>query len=625
MREMRQTETEGQAQRVVRTLSARGSNEPQCDRLLPACTGCREANAECESRQLLISRTADEASGISHAAMSNYVESLKRKAQELHSNGRSQRACLRAAAPVPAPPGSTSRTHDVSAESSTESPVTNPTPATQQSVQATMGDIDFLSRNAMAEPRNETHGFPPQLGMGSMVRAALEIPGGNLSQSVGLNVRQCALPAVGAASRITKEVAELCLRNLLQGSQSIYLPLDEPTLEQCVATTFSGEVQCQSGGSNSAEFHLRNFRACMAVALGMLLSGDYDSRVFANDLHSLAMEHLPAVLQSIDGLKVVECLLLLIHFSILSPRGGSTWHLVGLAMKKCIALKLHKEPQPEINLSEAEVLKRKRIFWSLYVVDRAVSGVMDRPFSIEDEDISIKAAESAGGYKQHHVLMHARLMSSIRTLAPQSASFHHHNLRHWRDEALHDKGPSSLDADPTAQLTCRGFVQISKVAGTAPPPRRTRVRSDQGFEEDVANSCRQYIDQEFNSFQQGCFTGSFLDGYDLFAAGGVLVCQPNSSLGGDTSYIGKCTALLTLIGERFTCFRTMCRLLWDLSGVALHGGNKLTIEELPEDLPDGLYHLVDRFLQRMKQSTQELISEIPRREISDSQFARSAG
>ncbi|OJJ99597.1 hypothetical protein ASPACDRAFT_1869499 [Aspergillus aculeatus ATCC 16872] len=546
----------------------------KCDRLLPVCTSCREANAQCESRQLSISCTAEEASGISHAAMS-------KKAQVLHSNGRSQRACLRAAAPVPAPPGSTSRTHDVSPESSTDSPVTNPTPATQQSVQATMGDIDFLSRNAMAEPRNETHGFPPQLGVASMVRAALEIPGGNPSHFVGLGAGQCALPAVGAASRITKEVAESCLRNLLQGSQRIYLPLDEPTLKQCVVTTFSGEVQCQIGGSSSAEFHLRIFRACMAVALGMLLSGDHDSRVFANDLHSLATEHLPAVLQSTDGLKVVECLLLLIHFSILHPRGGSTWHLIGLAMKKCIALKLHKEPQPEMNLTEAEVLERKRIFWSLYVVDRAISCVMDRPFSIEDEDITLKnplvpkATESPGGDTQHHVLMHARLMSSICTLTSQSASFHHHNLRHWRDVALHNQGPSSQDADPTAQLTCRGFVQISKVAGTAPAPRRTIVRSDQGFEEDVANSCRQYIDQEFNSSQQGCFTGSFLDGYDLFAAGVLLVCQPNSPLGGETSFIGKCTALLTLIGERFTCFRTMCRLLWDLSGVALHGGKTL--------------------------------------------------
>ncbi|KAL4888035.1 hypothetical protein BDV59DRAFT_149896 [Aspergillus ambiguus] len=580
----------------------------KCDRLLPACTGCVEANAECESRQLSISRTAEEAGGISHAAMPNYVETLKRKAQELHSNVRSQRARLQSAPSAPLLPEPTPHVHATSPGICEQSPATVVSTGTQQSVQATMGDIDFLSRSAMAEPREETHGFPPQLGMESMVRAVLQIPGENAPHSSGLVASRPRLPVVGMASKISREVAEPYLQLLFQHRESIYLTLSEATLKQDANIAFGRGMEDLAVHEISSVYHVRCFRARMAVALGMLISGDLDCNVFADDLHKQAMEHLPAVLQSNDVLNVVSCLLFLIYFSILSAGGGGpTWHLVGLAMKKCIAFKLHKKPQPELRLPHPQVERRKQVFWSLYVVDRAISCVLDRPFSIEDVDITVeipRETETPGDDIRHQVLIHSRLMSSMRTLASQPASFHHYNLRHWRESALRfnslttpDTGCSTL----VAQLTCRGYAQIWKVASTAQPSYNI-IKSDRWFEGDVADGCREFIDQEFNRSQQGCFTGSFLHGYDLFAAAVLLVCQPTAPHAQDLSFISKCTVLLTLIGKRFACFRTMCRLLWDLSRVVSHGGaNGPTIKHLPEEIPDGLYNLTKQFLQRKRQ------------------------
>ncbi|KAJ5579294.1 hypothetical protein N7450_008161 [Penicillium hetheringtonii] len=54
---------------------------------------------------------------------------------------------------------------------------------TEHTVEAAMGEIGFLSRSAMAEPRNERDEDPQELATGRMLRAALAITGANPIES----------------------------------------------------------------------------------------------------------------------------------------------------------------------------------------------------------------------------------------------------------------------------------------------------------------------------------------------------------------------------------------------------------------------------------------------------------
>jgi hypothetical protein len=74
------------------------------------------------------------------------------------------------------------------------------------SVQTAMGEIGFLSRSAMAEPRDDTSGFPRQLAMSQMLQAILSLSGASPSQnhSVDAYASQWSLlgvPADGAGTQ----------------------------------------------------------------------------------------------------------------------------------------------------------------------------------------------------------------------------------------------------------------------------------------------------------------------------------------------------------------------------------------------------------------------------------------
>lgn len=71
-----------------------------------------------------------------------------------------------------------------------------------------------------------------------------------------------------------------------------------------------------------------------------------------------------------------------------------TWFLVGVATRMAIGMGLHTSSTYEnipVDVSEY----RKRIFWSLYMMDRVVSMALGRPFAMRDEDIDVEVSFSS--------------------------------------------------------------------------------------------------------------------------------------------------------------------------------------------------------------------------------------
>ncbi|KAI3012618.1 transcriptional regulator family: Fungal Specific TF [Aspergillus niger] len=497
---------------------------------------------EAEVRQVAAWGTAEDASGLSNAALPDYIETLKRKVEALHDQSRRQRRRLTADTSderTSHSPNSPTEAAQNSPQTSHDTPLTEQTSLTERSVQAAMGEIEFLSRNAMAEPRGEASGFPQELAIGSMIQASLTISGRDPTQSLcSLSQKSKYSTILGQVPTLTRDVVAM---DRFFGQTKALCPfIDEEEMLGYCDSFFNSSQESQATPYTS----FRDFNVYMAAAIGILLSPDSGIEFFASSLHSAAMQKFPSIIRSNDDMGLLHSLLLLIIYSMFSSVGGSTWHLVGLAMKKAISYGFHKEPLSDLGIPEEKLTRRRGIFWNLYILDRTISCAMDRPFSIEDEDITLQVPSYDGDISS----------------------------------------PDTLDFP--AAMVC--LAQISGLEQAA-----TRVLgTTHTIRQDVINTCNDYINTEYLAVEDDCFTGSFVDAFDIFSVGVVLICLGRTELPSEmsnaTSVLNKCTALLTLLGERFPALKAFCRVLWCLQESA-----DMIIDELPEIVPHALQVMIE--------------------------------
>lgn len=232
-----------------------------------------------------------------------------------------------------------------------------------------MGEIEFLSRNAMAEPRGEASRFPQELAIGNMIKATLAISGKDPTQSsFTLSQKSKYRNMLGQTPTLTREVVADCMGRFFGHTKALCPCINEDEMLEYRDSFFDG-----SHVSHTISYTaFRDFNVYMATAIGMLLSPESGIELFASSLHSTAMQSFPTILGSNDDLNMLHSMQLMIIYSMFSSMGGSTWHLVGLAMKKAISYRFHKEPLSDIGIPEQKLNRRRNIFWNLYILDRYV-------------------------------------------------------------------------------------------------------------------------------------------------------------------------------------------------------------------------------------------------------------
>ncbi|KAL4864292.1 hypothetical protein BDV12DRAFT_189027 [Aspergillus spectabilis] len=541
----------------------------KCDRLLPTCSACTEASASCIPRQFRVEHSAED-SGLSHAALPGYVDSLKQTLQALERLTLRKR---RRAAPED--PG-----QDATLSAPPESHH-----GLDSSVQAAMGEIGFLSRSAMAEPRDDSGGFPRQLSTSQMLQAILSLSGASPSNSRSTDEESSQwnmLALKDPLQALSKQAVSPFVRQFLSHVGLFYLHFDGKELEEQYEAFFSSERPASGDELDSARCNC-DLSVHLAIAIGMLLSPQSNRvEVVAQGLHSAAIKLLPRILQAGNCVSLIHALLLLIVYSILSPTGGSCWHLLGLAMKKCVAFRLHRVPELESALSGEESIKKMYLFWSLYIMDRTLCTVMDRPFGIQDEDISIPGPEEPAPKDpvelafEYHLVMYAKLTSSIRDDENRCPLFHYRNICFWRD--IPRELRTYLDSNEVARnhlerLACRALILILPLQIAASYKNPIPDSHTLEIEHDVRTSCEQIIDQLYSALDQPSSLNAFVDGYDIFAAGMAIVCSSNLSTSDriqtDANIINKCIALLTALGERFSGVRVFRKVLLAVSDMGL--------------------------------------------------------
>ncbi|KAG2187853.1 hypothetical protein INT44_000603, partial [Umbelopsis vinacea] len=96
-------------------------------------------------------------------------------------------------------------------------------------------------------------------------------------------------------------------------------------------------------------------------------------------------------LQSVSGpsLPMVQAIILLInHHARMDSKGSDCYLLIGIAIRMAQDLGLHQSCD-DWNMPEMEKQTRKRIWWSLYVMDRFNSALFGKPLTIVEEDCDV--------------------------------------------------------------------------------------------------------------------------------------------------------------------------------------------------------------------------------------------
>ncbi|PYH97168.1 hypothetical protein BO71DRAFT_481454 [Aspergillus ellipticus CBS 707.79] len=132
------------------------------------------------------------------------------------------------------------------------------------------------------------------------------------------------------------------------------------------------------------------FRIWMVLAIGstthcsVSLVEESESVLYYNK----AMVYFEAAL-GLGDMAALEVLMLQVSYSFFNQIGPNTFFLVGVAARMAIGMGLHSSSS-YLSLPPDVVEYRKRIFFSLYMMDRVVSMALGRPFAMHDDDIDVE-------------------------------------------------------------------------------------------------------------------------------------------------------------------------------------------------------------------------------------------
>jgi hypothetical protein len=133
------------------------------------------------------------------------------------------------------------------------------------------------------------------------------------------------------------------------------------------------------------------FKLNMVYAIGVTLlqlTASY-SKTSPESHFMAALQHVSAARQS-HTLRNIEAMTLLVIYKLRSPFNSGIWYMIGLAMRTCIDMGLHREASYKIGDPFQNEMKR-RLFWSVYLLERVIALSLRRPFSIAESDIDTQA------------------------------------------------------------------------------------------------------------------------------------------------------------------------------------------------------------------------------------------
>lgn len=132
------------------------------------------------------------------------------------------------------------------------------------------------------------------------------------------------------------------------------------------------------------------FKLFMVYAIGaamLQLTEQYESTT-ASAYYATAMQYDSALRESLS-IAGIEGRVLMVIYELRSSSSSSLWYNIGMAMRICIDLGMHRESHYR-TMKPLEAQLRRRLFWSVYVIERHVAWSLGRPFSIAEDEIDVQ-------------------------------------------------------------------------------------------------------------------------------------------------------------------------------------------------------------------------------------------
>jgi hypothetical protein len=141
--------------------------------------------------------------------------------------------------------------------------------------------------------------------------------------------------------------------------------------------------------NSSPQDQYATFKIYMIYAVGatmLKLTEQYDYTAPEN-FFMTALQYISAARES-HSVHNIEAMTLLVLYNLRSPSNSGIWYMIGLAIRTCIDLGLHREAYYG-NLTPYEGQLRRRLFWTVYFLERVIAVSLGRPYSIADRDIDV--------------------------------------------------------------------------------------------------------------------------------------------------------------------------------------------------------------------------------------------
>ncbi|OCF58735.1 hypothetical protein L486_03225 [Kwoniella mangroviensis CBS 10435] len=150
---------------------------------------------------------------------------------------------------------------------------------------------------------------------------------------------------------------------------------------------------------------IRIYRLFMIFAIGcdVLEKGGIALLDHSKKLRAYAFHHLPAVLRA-DSLSCIAGLLLYAQYSIMAFGNTSPHAVIGLIARLAIDLNYHQE---DYSLPPAEQDTRRRLFWTIFSMDRLISSTLTKPLTVPEEIITVQLPKKVGGSSRYQMAINS--------------------------------------------------------------------------------------------------------------------------------------------------------------------------------------------------------------------------
>ncbi|KIW28241.1 uncharacterized protein PV07_07920 [Cladophialophora immunda] len=213
------------------------------------------------------------------------------------------------------------------------------------------------------------------------------------------------------------------------------------------------------------------------------------------------------------NVRSLQCIILLQQSGALLPHTANLWHLVGEGMKIAIGLGLHQEPDPALGLDDLALDLRRRIFWSIYAIERSLAVTSHRPFTIKDEHINVafpsdsedafihpSGIKPGGRRLKYHFINFIRfrqIQSEICAVQFFTRSLANKTYAQWTSEmekkigSLHDSISLMMETAPDwcSHAVCQSRLMLYRPCSYNLTPSDTQMTACFAAAVEVANAC----------------------------------------------------------------------------------------------------------------------------------------